>query len=72
MYLNSDNIKFTSYSEVNKVVNEIFKSLCSKYQENLEVSIKGRDFVFDSVHLTHYKCHEVNFKRGGSYIGSPN
>ena len=31
IHLNSDNIKFTSYCEVNEVVNELFKSLRSKY-----------------------------------------
>ena len=71
MHLNSDNVKFMSYSEVNEVVNKIFKSLRSEFQENLETSIKGRDFIFDSVQLMYYKSHEVNFKRGGSYIDSP-
>ena len=27
-------------------------------------------FVFDSVQLLYYKCHPVNFRRGGSYIDS--
>ena len=40
MYLNSDNIKFTFYSEVNEVANEFFKPLLSKYQEHLEISKK--------------------------------
>ena len=47
----SDNIKFTSYSEVNDVTEKLLKSLHSKYQDGLETSIKGSDFVFDSVHL---------------------
>ena len=29
----------------------------------------GSDFIFDSVQLMYYKCH--NFKHGGSYIDSP-
>ena len=33
--------------------------------------MKGNDFVFDGVNLLYYKCHEINFKRGGSYIDSP-
>ena len=36
IYLNSDNIKFTSYSELNNVIEKLFNSLCLKYQENLE------------------------------------
>ena len=40
MYWNIGNIKLTSYSEVNEVVNELFKTLRSKYQENLETSME--------------------------------
>ena len=66
----SDNIKFTSYYAANKVVDELFESLRSRYQD-LENSMRKRDFIFDSVQLLYYKCHKVNFKRGGSYIHSP-
>ena len=38
---------------------------------NLETSMKGSSFIFDSVQLMYYKCHNVNFKRNGSYIDSP-
>ena len=70
MYSTSDNMKFTSYNDVNEVVNELFKSFLLRYQDNLETSMRGSDFVFDSVKLMHYKCHKVNYKRG-SYIDSP-
>ena len=33
--------------------------------------MSGRDFIFDSVQLLYYKCQKINFKRGGSYIDSP-
>ena len=36
MYSTSNNIKFTTYNDVNEVVNELFESLRSKYQDNLE------------------------------------
>ena len=58
MYLNSDNKKFPSYSEINDFIEKLFKSLHPKYQENLETSMKGSDFIFDSVQLTHHKCHK--------------
>ena len=32
----SDNIKFTFYNHANQVINELFESLCSKYQDKLE------------------------------------
>ena len=67
----SDNIKFTSYSDANDVMDRHFKPLRSIYQVNLETSMKGSDFIFDSVQILYYKCHKVNFSRGGSYIDSP-
>ena len=72
MHLSSDNIKFTSYSEVNDIIEKLFKSLHSKYQDGLETPMKGSDFIFDLVQLIYQKCHKENFKRGGSYIDSPN
>ena len=49
----------------------IEQSLFSKYQIGLETSMRGRDFIFDCVHLLFYKSHKINFKRGGAYIDSP-
>ena len=42
-----------------------------KYQEGLEKSMKGSDFVFDSVDTLYYKLHKISLNRGGSYIDSP-
>ena len=70
MHSTSDNIKFTPYSDAIEVVDKMFVLLGSKYQVNLETSMRGKDFIFDTVQLMHYKCHKVNFKRGGSYIDS--
>ena len=61
----SNSIKLTSYNDENELVNELFESLLSRYQNNLEASMRGSDFVFDSVQLMYFKCHKVNFKRGG-------
>ena len=67
MHSRSNNIKFTSYNDANEVVSELFESLRSRYQGNLETSMRGSD----SVQLMYYKCPKVNFKCGGSYIDSP-
>ena len=71
MHLSRDNIKFTSYSKVNDVIEKLFKLLRSKYKDGLETSTKGSDFIFDSVQLVYYMYHKVNFKCAGSYIDSP-
>ena len=67
----SNNIKFTSYNDAYEVVDELFESLHSRYQGNLETSLRGSDFIFDSIQLMYYKCYKVHFRRGGSYIDSP-
>ena len=72
MHWSSDKIKFATYSEVIDVIKKLLKSLRAKCQDGLEKSMKGSDFIFDSVQLMYYKCHKVNFKRVGSYIDSQN
>ena len=64
-------VKFKSYNDANEVVNELFESIHSRYLGNLETSMRGNDFIFDSVQLMYYKYHKVNFKLGGSCIDSP-
>ena len=71
MHSRSDNINLTSCNDVNEGFDKIFKSLRSRYQLNLDSSMRGSDFTFNSVQLIYYKCHKVNFKRGDSYIDSP-
>ena len=71
MHSMSNNIKLTPCSDVNEVTNERVASLRSRYQEHLEKSMRGSDFIFYSVQRMHCKCHKVNFKRGSSYLDSP-
>ena len=55
--------------EPDEVIKELFDSFKKRYQNNLE-SMKGSEFVFNSVHLLYYECHTVNPNCGGSYIDS--
>ena len=71
MHLRSNNIKFASSNDTNEVVDELFESLCSRYQGNLDASVRGSYFIFDLIQLMYCKCHKVNFMLGGSYIDSP-
>ena len=71
MYSTSDNKKFTPYIDANDVIDELFKSLHSSNQGNLETSMSRSDFIFDLAYLMNYKCYEVNYIRGDSYIDFP-
>ena len=61
MHSTSDNIKFTPSNHANEVVKELFESLLSKYQDDLETSMRGGVLIFDLVQLMYYKCYIVNF-----------
>ena len=71
MHSKSDNIEILINDEADEVIAELCKSLLNRYQNNLEKSMKGSEFVFDYVHLLYHKCHKINLNRGGSYIDSP-
>ena len=72
MHSKGDNIEFMFFDNANEVVEELFESLLSRYQIGSETSMRGSDFIFDSVQLWYYNFHEINFKCGGSYIDCPN
>ena len=42
-----------------------------KYQEGLEESMRGSEFVFDSVNSLYYELHKISPNRRWSYIDSP-
>ena len=71
MHSKSDNIEIMINDKADQIIKELFDSIKSRYQNNLE-SMKGSEFVFDYVHLLYYKCHKINLNCGGSYIDSPN
>ena len=71
MHSKSDNIEIIINDKADEIIEKRFQILLSRYQIGLETSMKGSDFIFDCVHLVYYKCHKINFKRGGSYIDSP-
>ena len=71
MHSKSDSVEFITYDNADDIVDELFVSLFSRYQIGLEISVRGSDFIFDSVQVLHYKCHKIKFKLGGSYIDFP-
>ena len=48
MYSISDNIEIIINEEIDEIIEERFKSLKNRYQNNLEF-MKGSEFVFDYV-----------------------
>ena len=49
-----------------KLLENFCKSFLNRYQNNLETSMRGGDFIFDRVHLLYYKCRKINSNLCGS------
>ena len=70
MHSKSDNKETKTNHKADEVIEKLFKTFLDRYQNDLETSIRGSNFIFDCVHLLYCKCHKINPSRGGSYINS--
>ena len=50
---------------------ELFESLSKRYKKILEKSMRGSEFIFDTVDALYYDLNKIRLSRGGSYIDSP-
>ena len=71
MHTKSNNTAIMIGRDTNEVIEELFKSLLQKYQENLEEEMRGSEFVFDGVNMLYYDLNKINLNRGESYIDCP-
>ena len=72
MHTKSRNIEIMMGSETNDIIEELSESFLQNYQERLEESMKGSEFIFDSVDLLYHNLKELSLNRkGSSYIDSP-
>ena len=58
MHSKSDNTEIMINDEADETLEEPFKSLLYRYQNNLEKLMRVSKFAFDYVHLLYYKCHK--------------
>ena len=71
MHSESDNIEIMMGSKTDEIIEELLESLLQRYQEGLEKSIKGSEFIFDSVDVLYYNFNKISLNRGEPYIDSP-
>ena len=55
MHTKSNNIEIMISSQTNYIIKELFKSPLQRYQEGLEESMRGSEFMFDRVDLLNYR-----------------
>ena len=51
MHTTSDNVEIMIGNKRGEIIQKLFNSLLQKYQEGLEESMRGREFIFDSIEL---------------------
>ena len=71
MHTKSNNVEIMTGIETDEVTEELLKYFLQKYQEGLEESMKGSEFIFDSVDSLYCNLNKVSLSRSGSYIDSP-
>ena len=71
IHTSSANEEFMNGSDTDEIINELFRSLLQRYQENLQEKMKGSDFAFDGVNYLYYDLNKISISKGGSYIDSP-
>ena len=71
MHTKSNNVEIMIGSERDEIIEDLFESFLQKYQEGLEESMRGSEFVYDSVDVLYYNLNKVSLSRGGSYIDFP-
>ena len=54
-----------------KLLRTFLNLLFQKYQEGLEESMRGSEFVYDSAYSLYYDLNDISLSGGGSYIDSP-
>ena len=71
MHTKINNVEIMIGSETDEIIVDLFESFLQKYQEGLEESMRGSEFVYDSADVLYYSLNKVSLRRGESYIDSP-
>ena len=71
IYTRSDNIEIMFGDDNDNIIEQLFRSLLQKYEENLQNKMRRSDFEFDGANFLYYDFNKIILNRGGSYIDSP-
>ena len=54
VHTKSNNVEIMIGSETDEIIEELFISILQRYQEGLEESMRGSEFIFDSADALYY------------------
>ena len=61
----SDNIEIMIGRETDENTEELFESFLQRYQKGLQKSMRGSEFIFDSIYILYYNLNKISLVRGG-------
>ena len=70
-YVRSDNVEFRMGSDTDDVVTKLLDSFFVNYEHEENILRDGSNYSFDYVDMSAVHVHEIELKRGSSYIDSP-
>ena len=59
MHTKSNNAEIMIGSDTNEIIKYLFESFLQKYQEGLEESMRGSEFVYNSVDVFYYNLNKI-------------
>ena len=71
MHTKSDNIRIMIGIETEDIINDLVNTFHKRYQEGLEIKMRGSSFTFERIDLLEYHLQKISLNRGSSYIESP-
>ena len=71
MHSKSDNIEIMIDNDTSEIIKNLSNLPLKRYQNGLEESMGGSDFVFDYAESLNYIFNKTDMKRSGSYIEDP-
>ena len=63
MYTRSDNVEIMFGDDNDDIIEQLFRSLLQKHEENLQNKMKGSDFEFDGVNFLYYDFNKISLNR---------
>ena len=66
----STNIETTPSDDINEVTTRLIDSLKSNYDKQLLISREGSNFKFNNIVGLNIHIHQIDLKRGSSYVGT--
>ena len=71
MHTRIDNIEIMIGDDNDDIIEELFKLILQKYEDNLQNKMRGSDFEFNGVNFLYYDFNKISLNRSRSYIDSP-